>query len=382
MGKFLRVLVVIIFLLTAASLTLAILLFNKREMLKGRTNELEQGLIKISRTIEAEPPAVPEDPAEYPARDISDCTDEILDNPQKSDFWKKYKQQLESLDQDVLDIKARERELMSYYKIDPATTKPELNTLTGAKITTGPGTTQGVIDDILAKAEAQYDLLTETRQQLEDIRIELVDTINELNGKKVTLREKLNKIVDLNNQIMELNRTISNLRNQIAEQQETIQSLESDVANLEQEKRKLEEDNEGLELAKKELKATVRSLRDRISVLTGPGSEGGGGSVMGGGTAVMTVNIPPGVKGSVADVDQDHQFIVMKFDQTFIDELRNVTTDNRLPLVSLIVQRGDGQFVSKVRLKQLDEDDKLAIGEIMIDWQQGPIKIGDQVLYQ
>jgi hypothetical protein len=209
-----------------------------------------------------------------------------------------------------------------------------------------------------------------------------VDTINELNGKKVTLREKLNKIVDLNNQIMELNRTISNLRDQIAEQQETIQSLESDVANLEQEKRKLEEDNEGLELAKKELKATVRSLRDRISVLTGPGSEGGGGTAMGEGTAVMTVNIPPGVKGSVADVDQDHQFIVMKFDQTFIDELRNVTTDNRLPLVSLIVQRGDGQFVSKVRLKQLDEDDKLAIGEIMIDWQQGPIKIGDQVLYQ
>jgi len=382
MGKFLRVLVVIMFLLASAALTLSILLFNKREMLKGRTNELEQGLIKISRTIEAEPPAVPEDPAEYPARDISDCTDEILDAPQKSEFWKTYKQQLESLDQEVLDIKARERELMSFYKIDPATSKPALDTLKGTKIITGPGTTQGVIEDILARAEAQYDLLTETRQQLEDIRIELVDTINELNGKKITLREKLNKIVDLNNQIMELNRTISNLRNQIAEQQETIQSLETDVANLEQEKRKLEEDNEGLELAKKELKATVRSLRDRISVLTGPGTDGGGPTGTGEGTSIITVNIPPGIKGSVAEVDQDHQFIVMKFDQTFVDELRNVTTDNRLPLVALIVQRGEGQFVSKVRLKQLNDEDKLAIGEIMIDWQQGPIKVGDQILYQ
>ena len=381
MGKILRAFVVIILLFAAVSLTLAILLFNKREMLKGRAGELEQGLIKISLMIESEPPEVPDDPAEYPARDISDCTDEILDNPQKSEFWKTYKQQLESLDQEVLDIKSRERELMSYYKIDPATSKPELNPLTGAKITTGPGTTQGVVDDIIARAEAQYNLLTETRQQLEDIRVELVDTINELNGKKVTLREKMKEIVDLNNKIMEINRTVNNLRNQIAEQQETIQSLEGDVANLQQEKRKLEEDNEGLELAKKELKATVRRLHDRIDVIDATDGSGRGAAT-GGGTSVITVNIPPGVKGRIAEVDQDHQFVVMALEQKFIDELRNVTSDHRLPLVSLIVQRGEGRFISKIILKQLDDKDKLGIGEILIDWQQEPIEVGDQILYQ
>jgi len=378
MGKFLRVLVVIIFLLTVASLTLAILLFNKREMLKGRTDELEQGLIKISRTIEAEPPAVPEEPETYTARDTSECTDEILDNPQMSVFWDSYKQQLESLDQDVLDIKARTRELMSFYKIDEATGKVALKELTGEKITTGPGTTQGVIDDIIARAEAQYDLLTETRQQLQDIRIELVDTVNELNGRKTTLREKLNKIVDLNNQIMELNRTINNLRNQIEEQREQIQSLEGDIANLQQEKRKLEEDNESLTIAKEELKKTVADLRGRLREALNNKPDVNTDS-----TRIQTssVKIPPGVKGSIASVDQEHQFIVMKTDDKFVEELLSVTTEGLLPYIALIVKR-DGEFVSKVRIKQLNQKDNLVICDILIDWQQGPLEVGDVIFYQ
>jgi cytochrome d ubiquinol oxidase subunit I len=56
MGKFLRVLVVIIFILTIASLTLATMLFFKRELLKGRTNKLEKGLESISLLLENEPP--------------------------------------------------------------------------------------------------------------------------------------------------------------------------------------------------------------------------------------------------------------------------------------------------------------------------------------
>jgi myosin heavy subunit len=376
MGKFLRILVVIIFLLTIVALTLAILLFTKREILKGRTRELEQGLIKISRTIESEPPAVPEDPEAYPARDTSDCTDETLDNPQMSVFWDSYKQKLESLDQDVLDIKDRSRELMSFYKIDPVTGKAARKELTGEKITTGPGTTQGVIDDILARAEAQYDLLTETRQQLQDIRIELVDTVNELNGRKKDLREKLHKIIELNNKIVEINRTVSKLRNQVDEQREQIQSLEGDITNLQQEKRKLEEDKESLEIAKKELKNTVAKLRDLVNKTPKENVVTSTKTIL-----TSSVKIDPGAKGKVASVDQNHQFIVMAIDDKFISELLDVTTDGLLPLVDLIVKR-DNKFVSKVRIKQLNKKDKLVICDILVDWQQGPIEVGDVIFYQ
>ena len=381
MGKFLRVLVVLIFLLTIVSLVLAVMLFNKREIIKGRTHELEEGLIKIARTIEAEPPAVPEDPADYPARDISECTAEAPDTVEKSDFWKNYKQQLESLDQKVLDIDKERRDLMSYYKIDPATGKPVRDVTTGLKVREGEGTTQGVIDKVLARAEAQYDLLTETRQQLEDIRTELVDTIKELNGRKATLREKMAKIVDLTNQITELNNTISNLRQQIEEQQNQIQTLEGDIANLQQEKRKLEEDNEGLKLAKEEMKETIKDLRSQLEVqANGPG----GGVSVGEESSIKVsrLKIEPGVKGKIVAVDERHQFVVARVDQKFGDELQGAVSKGALPYLPLMVLRGNSTYVSKIKIKQFDSEKRLIIGDILIDWQQKSINVGDVIYYQ
>ncbi len=382
MGKFLRVLVIIIFILTIASLTLATMLFMKREMLKGRTNKLEKGLEKISLLLEAEPPAIPEDPETYPARDTSDCTDEIIDSPQTSLFWDSYKQQLEIIDHAFMGLKGRHDDLASYYKINiiegkPVTARDSRN----MKITEGEGTTQGVIDDVIAHATAQLDLLAETRQQLVDIRIELVDTINELNGRKTTLREKLNTIVDLNSQITQLNRTIGNLRNTIEEQSEQIAGLEGDITVLEQEKRANLEEIESLNISKEEQKQIIIGLRQRVSILEGkdgPGIDMGGGNIR-----LRSVKIAPGPKGTVATVDQNHQFIIIEVEESFLGELRNSTTkEGYMPMVNLIIKRGDNQFISKVRIEQINEKDRLVVGEILLGWQQGPIKVGDTAFFQ
>lgn len=382
MGKFLRVLVVIILVLTIGSLTLATLLFMKREILKGRTNKLEKGLEKISLLLEAEPPAVPEEPETYPARDTSECTDELLDNPQTSLFWDSYKQQLEEIDHAFMGLKGRHDDLASYYKVDiidgkSVTARDSRN----MKITEGPGTTQGVIDDVIAHATAQLDLLAETRQQLMDIRIELVDTINELNGRKTTLREKLNTIVDLNNQIVQLNRKISDLENNIEELKEEITGLQENVSVLEQEKRVNLEEIESLNITKEELKGIIVQLRQIVDKISPDGPDGPDGG-FGGNVILENIKIAPGHKGLIASVDQDHQFVVIETEQEFITELLNATTkEGYMPLVSLIIKR-DGVFVSKVRIKQLKQEDLLLIGEILLDWQQGPIKVGDKVFFQ
>ncbi len=383
MGKFLRVLVVFLFLLAIASLTLAILLFAKREILKGRTQKLENGLVKIARTLEADAPAVPEDPPSYPARDVSDCTEEPLDSPTRSEFWDSYKPQLESLDQDIVDLKERTRDLMSYYKIDPVTSKPARDAISGLKITDGEGTTQGVIDDVLARANAQYDLLTETRQQLTEIRTELVDVITELNGRKVNLREKLAEIVELNDQIAKLNNTISSLRGQVDELNEQVRSLEGDIANLRQEKEVLEEENEGLRIKADELSVIIQDLRGQLDRATRStqGDGGIGPGTIAGAIKTTRVDIAAGEKGKIASVDQDHLFVVMELEETFLDELLSVLTDGRLPLIELLVKR-DGKFVSKVRIKQIKRADNLAIGDILPSWQQGPIEVGDTIFLQ
>lgn len=391
MAKFLRVLVVFIFLLSIAALTLGIMLFSKREILKGRTYKLEEGLIRLARTLEAEPPQEPETPPPYPSRDVSGVAAEIIDNPTRSPFWDSYKQELESLDQPLVDIgtKEKRRELMSYYKIDPVTSKPERDPLTNVKISEGEGTTQNVINYAIERASEQYNLLTETRQQLQTIRAELVDTITELNQKKQTLREKLVHIVELNNQIAELNRTIDGLRRELKMANDQIAEQKLRISDLEADKLALEEQVDGLEIKTAEQTEIIKELRGRLEdILNRPDT--GGTIATGTGSSIskelLRGKIPPGVKGEVISVDQKHLFLVMEVNPTFAEELLTALTDGSLPMVDLLVQRDEGgpkpRFISKIRLTSLDPEKNLAIGEILPDWQQGPIQEGDSILWQ
>jgi hypothetical protein len=171
--------VIMLFLLSAGALALGTMLFMKRELLKGRTQKLENTIIALGATIESEA-AEEKSAASLAARDIAPCTPEELENPDRSTFWQNYKMHLEEGDHPVLDLKKRKYELMSYYKRD-AMGKIELAPMSGLKITEGEGTMQLVLDDILKKSEAQLTLLGDTRAELRTVREELVDTIKELN---------------------------------------------------------------------------------------------------------------------------------------------------------------------------------------------------------
>ena len=390
MAKFLRVLVVLIFLLSIAALVLGIMLFNKREILKGRAHKLEEGLISLARTLESEPPEKPEVPPAYPARDVSGVTAEIIENPTTSPFWDSYKHELESLDQPTVNIgtDARRRELMNYYKIDPATAKPERHPVTNLKIDSGLGTTQGIIDYAIERASEQYNLLTETRQQLQTIREELITTIRDLNQQKQTLRDRLVHIVALNNQIAELNRTIEGLRRELQQANDQIEEQKLRIADLEADKLALEEENDGLKIKTEEQTDIIKDLRGQLEDALSQGRIDGtltsdGSSVR---TDRMRGKIPAGVKGQVISVDENLLFVVMELEQTFVDELLGALTDGSLPMLDLLIQRDEGgvktRFITKVRLSQLKPDKKLAIGDILPDWQQGPIKKGDIVLWQ
>jgi len=86
MGKFLRVLVILLLLLSIGALWVGCLLFQKRELLKGRTQKLENYIVYLGKTIEEKPAELKEKP-EYPSRDVSPLNPEILENPDRSPFW-------------------------------------------------------------------------------------------------------------------------------------------------------------------------------------------------------------------------------------------------------------------------------------------------------
>ena len=125
MGKMLRVFTIILLLLSIGALVLGVLLFNKRELLKGRTQMLEEYVIKIGSTLETEKAEALEDLPGDPERDIGRVTDQVMGDPETANFWDSYKYHLEETEQDLLDLNKKRREMMQFFQLDPITQKPK-----------------------------------------------------------------------------------------------------------------------------------------------------------------------------------------------------------------------------------------------------------------
>lgn len=373
MGKLLRALVIVCLLLSIGALALGIMLFKKRELLKGRTQKLETAVIAVGTTIETEPPAEPQDKT-YPARDTSPCTEEILDNPERSDFWTKYSAKLEAQDQPKLNLDSRRIELMTYYKVDPVTGQPLRDPATGYKLIKGEGTMQGVLDDLLSKAEEQYNRLNETRQQLTDLRVQLVDTITDLNKRKGELRTALKDIVDLKAEIQKLNDEKIQLEKKAEEAEEAKRVAEEQVAEQQKQIAMIEEE-------KTELKRMNTQLKKEIEKIHGaPGATSSGFPALG---STPQPIVKPGTKGKVAAVNPKWNFIVLDLSDDFLREILGDDLSGPVPPIELQIKRGSKpeKFVTKVRLIEVRRQQKLGIADILDSWQQLPVEEGDLVFY-
>jgi prefoldin subunit 5 len=360
--------------LTIACLVLGILLFDRREMLKGRTQKLEDTLIKLAPVIELETASFEEGerPTHTP-RDISPCTSEIIDAPDTSDFWATYKDHLELVDQPVMDFKSKENELTLFYKLDPVTGK-RAKDINGYNITTGDGTMQPLLDDIIDRAAAQLDRMNETREQLLVIRQELETTIDELNNTKTRLREALNKIVQLEAEISRLNGEIDSLNAEISRLKGTIAELEDTIREKDREIAVLTEKLADRDLEIKNLKEHIRKLEIEIRRITQPGSGGLD-------TAIV---LKQGAKGKVVAVNNKWKFVIIELSDEFVDELTRESrigldlTQLKLPFDLQRPADKGSEYVTRVRLREANIDEKIGVADILVNWQQLPIMVGDE----
>lgn len=370
MGKLLRVLTVFFLLFAIGALVLGIMLFNKRELLKGRTQKLESYILSLAPTIEQD--KAEEQPANFPGRDIAQVTPDLLPDPQTSRFWEEYDLSLEQTGLKMMNLEPKKRQLMTYYKVDPITQKVERNEITRAKVTSGPGTMDEVLQDLLSQAKDQYNRLNDTRRQMTDLREELVDTILDLNRRKTELREKMKEIVELKAEIARLNGVIRDLNDQIAMLQEEIRGLNDQIAELRREI-ELQADEivekqaviTHLERELERYKKRDETARDE----RGP---------------LVLAEIAHGEKGRVVGVNPDWKFVVFDLSDPFMMELLGDDLSGEPPVVDLYIKRptatGD-KFITKIRLQQVRVEDKIGIADVLTDWQQTPIQKGDLVFY-
>lgn len=376
MAKLLKVLVIILLILSIVALSLGSMLFMKREILKGRTRKLENAVMALATTIEAGPPTLDAKP-EYPAKDISPVTSELLDNPELSPFWDDYSHELELQDQVMLDLRQREAELMAYYKIDMATGRPERD-IRGNRETDGPGTTQGVLSDLLAKAEEQLNTLSATRQQLTDLRVEFVSVIGEFNDLKHKQRRSLKKIGDQDARIARLNNDIASLKQNAAELEDQNRALEDERDEQQRQIALLEEE-------KAELDTVIDQLREELKKYENANKEPDhrrGTDPPVGPTASFSGQIDPGVKGKVVAVNPEWNFVIVNLSDQFMRELLS-DKEAGIPQVELLIKRPGPpeKFITKVRLIEVQKSEKLGICDILPDWQQAPVQKDDVVFY-
>jgi predicted RNase H-like nuclease (RuvC/YqgF family) len=274
MGKLAKPLIIVLLLLSIASLILGIMLFSKREILKGRVEKLEQGAVQVARNIHYD------------------------------DFQ--------------ADL------LADYEKMDAPL---------------------GLLG---AQAANQYEELQNTKQDLVDTEAELNKTENELATTKAQLTQ-------VEAQVAGLQREIEAKEIELAQVNNRVDQLEQDKSNLQSE---IENLNDSLVTAEEE----TRDLQDEVATLEQT-------------IAKMEVELgdrpvddtPEGLTGEIVLVNPYWNFVVL-----------DVGSEQGLASGAELLVHREERLVGKVRVTTVE--DQMAIAEILMDWEQVPLREGDYVL--
>ena len=371
MNKLFTFLTTVILVLASTAMVLGVLLFEKREILKGRAQKLERAIIQLGATIEAEGVALDDKPV-YPERDIDEVSDCLIGNPMKDDYWETFAHNLEIGSLRTLGIGSKKDQLMTYYLRDPGTLKPVVDPRTGMRITEGSGTMQEVLDDIVSKSEEQLHRLNGTRDQLTNVRSELVDVITGFNETRNSLRRAYVDISDRD-------QTIAGLHNDIRQREETIEKCKMRMIALND---TIQERNRTIEDQKAQV---FRLQRDkdfyvrRVAFLEGELAKRPEGA------PATWFGLTRGYKGNVASVSENWQFVVLELTDDFLAQYKYALEKSRiLPEPDLYVGRkknGDEEFVTKVRLCHVDTKKRLGVANVLEAWVQKDVRKGDRVYY-
>ncbi len=377
MGKVLRVLVVLIALLAIASTIFAYKNFSKREALAGRAHALEEAVIRLASTFEAvELPDVPA--PSYPARDTSPVTSREVENPERSAFWDSYNAKLEAsgVTPSFLNYgtTAMRLQLRQYYKVGPDG-KYELDPLTHQSSTEGEGTMSELLTRAVDRAKGQYSNLTETRSELTRTRTELVDTIEELNKQKQEGRADKRDIENLNAEVSRLTTSLRQKEQELDSTKEELQETKEQVTELNDQVDNLKEENDTLNDKVTELNQIIAELKGKNTAIIDS-------------TAATNADgvLTPGDKGKIVGCSDEWKYAIVEFSPEFMSELIGAARDKPLPQEEVMVRRSgvenlDEAFVTRLKLRQAIRDKNIVIADILSDWQQKPVKVGDIVFY-
>lgn len=366
MGKVLRISVVVVLVLGGIALWLAVLNYNKREILVGRTQKLEDAWVRLATTIEREDPEM-ETEADFPARDVSPVEARVVESPDFSPFWNTYNQKLEIAGMPTFNLRTTDAQaqLQRYFAVGPDG-KRQRDPVRGGFQTTGDGTMQALLDTVLERATQQYGNLNRTRGQLEALRTEHVRTIEEINREKQARRQALIRQEELRAEAQRLQR-------EKREDEARISRLEADKRELQLEiadrTEQINRNNEQIQNLRADIERLTEDLARARRVTAGP-------QPIAETDPDVERTLTAGEKGRIVSVDAQWGFVITELTPEFMVELFGPETESRpLPRIEMMVRRPGfdgpaGEFITKLRLRHLVPDENIVIADILSDWQQ------------
>lgn len=393
MGKFLKVVVVFIFLASIGAAFLAYMNFDKRKMLTGRAEMLEKAVGRLASTFDAADPVPPDMAPDFVERDVEEVRAREISTPDTAHFWDGYRVELESTSGSKLDMRKINKDVMvgdvsvpqirNFYFIGDDGKRIKTLDAYGYE-TKGKGTMSELLDQIQERASAQSSLLNETRKELAKVREELLDTIRELNNEKKLRRRNLVEAEELKSRIAALESSKADL-------QAKVNRLENANAQLTDEKRTADEalqaKNEEYDNLNKQftdLKKKYDEIRiGKVDTTGRDASEDVLAKSAGAGRST------PGVKGTVVFSAPDASFLIVKLTPEALEELTVTSEDGSKatrPEEYMVRRKGlagpAGELVSRLRIESIRRDgSNLAVAINLTNWEQTPVAAGDEVFF-
>ena len=303
MGKLLRVLVVLLLLLGIAALVLGLLLFQKRETLKGHVQDLSVQVERVAANIEAEQ-----------ADDLTKS-----DNPK--------------MNKDVTAAK------LQGYTLDPVTKKVSTN-----------APMMIAMAQLVGKSAIELSRLNDTRTALGQKIQELDAATNKIAGLEANVTKLEGEKKQLQDSVTGLEKDVAEKKAKIQELTTTIEEANTKITDLQEQVAKLKDSLLDKDDEIKTLKETLDKFKKNVSSTNG---------------------VPQnGTKGKIVLVNKNWNFVIISL------------TDNTgvASGMELTIHRGD-QLIGKAKVTDLNDQYRLAIGDLLPNWKQADPEVGDYVFY-
>ena len=377
MGKLLRVLVIIILVLSAVSLLFAYKLFGKQELLTKRSSILEEQVVKLAKTIEAADAA--DAVAPDVKKDVSEVADRTIDNPDKEAVLEGYPIKLEQQNLPTLDYGSTDKrlQLRNYFAMGPDGL-PVNDPLDNKPATKGPGSMQELLDQAFDRAKAQQASLNKTRAELTKMREKATTFVEEVNklktdGRtvKVELKTSKEQVATLTGEKEALETRVTKLTSEKKELAAEVADAKNEVERLNEAKVTLTEDLAKAKEANEEMKKRLRGDANRQMQDSGVAS---------------VSSLSAGDKGKIIEANDELKFVIIDFSNDAIVEMLGAERQNAMPQLEMNVRRtgrqsAAGEFVTRIKLRQIVRGKNLVVADILSDWQQASVEKGDVVFF-